>query len=403
MDRTKLAALWALMTLCLATPLGARAQAPARHVDDSSIAVSLFTTIDANQSTGYRFRVDLRVYGEGLTAHDAVRIEWMQGGRSLATLRCLVSFDDTLPGVGLIRQDTCRWMDGVLTAVGDVQIALTYQDDSTDTTIPLRTLEARVGRFWDWSGMSGSRPTHNVRYQLLGDDLLTAATVELRAPSGQDTYGRVWLHFWAATRSEQWTYQDAQVRCSVDGQRLPELSGNIRSSTAQLTVEDRQFVDGVHEETVAYNWMRFWAAPMLWHGQRGFGLDPNAIFLGEHPGQWACQIRSAGEVVRELRFVVGPDGNIVRHAEQLDPAGVWLPPQVFLADVRFPSPNRFDFSFQPQILRERGFWGHRWAQPAAFAEQFAAMPPAAGRSEPPAPRGAPPAPRAAAAPRGRRR
>ncbi|MBX7195571.1 MAG: hypothetical protein K1X94_26175, partial [Sandaracinaceae bacterium] len=371
-------ALVGALVLATAWTTRAHAQAPERHVDDSSIAVSLWTTTGSGSTPGYRFRVQLRVYGEGLSSHDAVRIEYKQGGNVLATLRCPVSMDSALRGAVLLDQDQCRWEEGVLTATGDVEMTLTYQDDNTDSMIPLRSLAMRVGRFWSWSGMEGGRPTHSVQYQIMADDMLTAGTVELRAPSGVDTYGRVWLHFWAAVRDENWM-RDPALRGAVDGQRLPDLTGNIQSSNASLSAEDRQFVDGSQEQTTHYFWTRFWVAAMLWHGQRDSGTDPNAVFVNEHPGQWSCQIRSEGATVRELRFVVGADGQIVRHAEQTDPAGIWLPPNVFLADVRFPSPNTFDFSFQPTVLRQRGFWGHAWAQPQAFAAEMAAMPAAAAR------------------------
>lgn len=410
MHRTALGALAALAVTAGAAGAAAQnappAAQPAIHVDDYQTNVWLWTDTHPPVSH-YRFTVSTVLFGSNLGAHSMLRVDWKQSGRTLATQSCPLQLDGTTRA-----EVECQLAQPTLDASGPVSAELRYIDDNTGADVPLRTLNLRVGRYWNWTGMERNRPVHVAVYQIVPNDLLGSSIVRLRAPGdASHFYAPVVFYFYTAQERPGWPAGQATFQCSVDGQRIPtDLTGgsdwiDTAAGGDNIVVDDRRYDTRAHDATtVHYAWTQLRVFPNLRYRTRAWRTNsppPSPYFdMNSRPGHWVCQLRTNGAAVREFRFTVTPTG-IEPHPEQAAANGVFLAPGSFLVDTRFPNPNTFDRIFDPAAIRAGGFFGHAWTQPAAFTEMFGSLPPATGASEPPAPAGAPRAAAAAVAAGGR--
>lgn len=397
------AAALALAASVTAAGTGAWAQsAPARTIDESELVVRLETNRDGNthQST-YRFVVHAPVSGNGnVHPHDILRVDWKQGGRVLASQRCMINRAD-----GDFASVDCRLENPTLTAFGAVQADIVYMDEQAHQEQLLRTMNLRVGRYWQWSGMNGNRPIHEAVYQVIGDDLLSVGWLWIRPAAERGEYStsagpfpRMLFSYWYSGHGRPGRRNEF-MRCTVDGQALGDIHAyHNDDNEPQLEAGDRQHdPHGTPNETV-YGWYHTGVRTDIWVGARPTGDSrevrnfqrrpnwANEVFTAEHPGQWVCGYHMDADVVREFRFTVNPDGTVAPGAQQQGPNAISIPESMRLVDMRIPNPDPFDASVQPAVMRAAGPWGHPWANPQAVEEGLRNAP-TVGRSEPAPPPG----------------
>ncbi len=378
-------ALAALVT-SIARPAGAQqtapGAAPVRMVDETELNVQLWTP---SPSGGYVFRIRGTVYGVG-SNQDALRITVKQGDRTLVEARCPLNNFDSDTHAAALRCETAS--DHLLTATGDVSVELVYDDDNTSTRELIRTLNLHVNRYPYWTGNQGNRPVIGGRYQISGDDLLGTAFVYRNSPSVHQTeaHAEQNVSFYTAFSGFYNAGSVQTLRCSVDGQRLQgDIRGSLRSY-ADFNV-DEWTAQNAEQRHLGWYRARF-NAQNLWWGPRvpfpsnhsGYNTA-NTTFLGEHPGQWSCELRVDGNTLRTFLFTVTPDGVVAPHAEQQGLTGMRLLNGVSIVDVRLPNPDAVDAIVNPAAIRAASQYGRPWANPDAVREMLGALPPAVGSSD----------------------
>lgn len=353
--------------LVLASAGAAHAQAP--HVfDETDFHVRLY---NPDPEGGYLLDVGATVTGVG-SGEDAIRVTVRAGSRELVTTRCSFEriYDDRRGRIDC-RSDASRRLE----STGALVVELAYVDDVAETTTVLRTLHVTVRGYPYWvRDDARGRPVMGTNYQIDGSDLLGSAFVYMQNTGGS---GRVFLFnaFSGPSRG-----LDGVLRCRVGDVRIPDRRISA-ANYADYTVEER--VDA-SSDTRVVGWYRMrYDVLDLWWGTRIEGPGTDAlVFLGDHPGDWSCDVRSEGEVLRTFRFSVDAAGIVVPHALEADPGFPPLLPGLHVCDVRLPAASARDAAIDPDAIRAGFQYGTPWAVPAAVADMLAALPRASGTSLP---------------------
>lgn len=386
---TRAAAALALATSATALALPAAAQdagtAPARvhMIDETELQVRLWTP---SPEGGYVFRINATVYGVN-SDQDAVHVQFKQGNRTLAQVRCPLNRFDSDNHASALECQTSP--EALLTATGNVSVDLVYEDDQTNQREVIRTLNLRVNRYPYWVGNRNNRPVVGGRYQISGDDMLGTAFVYRRHPNLRQTeaHEEQGLTFYTAYSGTWRSGNVTTLRCSVNGTRLPSDVRGSMDSFADFDVDEWPGQSAPQRHLTWYR-ARF-STQNLWWGRRvpfpsshaGYNTE-NTMFLAEHPGNWSCDLRVDGTTQRTFNFVVTPDGMVAPHPEQQTASALRLLNGVSLVDVRLPNPDPVDAVVNPAAIRAGAQYGHRWENAASVRDMLAALPPAVGSSEP---------------------
>ncbi|HTR49868.1 MAG TPA: hypothetical protein VMJ10_04115 [Kofleriaceae bacterium] len=322
---------------------------PPRFVDESTTWIRVGTSGD-----GYFFDAQAEIVGAAPS--DRVRLDWTQGGRVLATVKCNVSNDEESE-LTLAR---CEYRGKSISAKGAVDARLVYEDDKDDKQYLLRTYKLDV-RQWAPSKI----------WQIAADDLLATAYV-WHGSDGQVTDVPI-FRFWIANSSSF----HATLRCTVGGARLPDFDGSVESRN-DATIEadivppkgDRQTW---HWEQVQYeaNGLKF-----------GKSKGSHDTYLADHPGDYTCDLRKDGVTIRQFLFTVNADGRIQSHAMQQGKGAAPLAPNVALIDVRIAKDNGLDKRIKPDLLRKSRAFGLAWPDDPSVKAVLAALPPAYENAHP---------------------
>lgn len=310
------------------------------------------TENDKGITARYRVKADGLVVGT-IARNDRLNLTWRAGGKALTTIECKID------GRGDQAPFHC---DGEqeLDAFGDLTAELTYVVDADDRVIPLSTHALKVGRFWTWYERNGKR-LHFSRYQLIPLDLLGSAI----AYHGDDHRGRVVeIYTWASYANGQ-TTELTGLRCAVDGKRVVDGQLSAVYDTAVEAADwrdpkDDQRVPQVGRLVLSTISLQWGTAADLDRGYQPMHDAGDLVLLGEHPGDWSCDLRAKGTVVRTFRFKVGADGRVLPHPEQR--AGLELPGSEAMVDVIVPE-TAPDLYVDPTATKATGFWGQAWRAP----------------------------------------
>ena len=331
------------------------------------------TDVDKGITSKYHLRVHGRVHasrGE-ITRADRVDVEWLAGGKKLTTASCDVDAN------GDSAQFNCEGTDQ-LDAFGDVTAVIKFTRDADDTVTTLSTHQLKVGRFWNWY-MRNDKRLYYAQYQVMPLDLATSALISEEDWGAGDH--RVQIYGWATTEGGA-TPEAETLRCSVDGKRLADFraSGGYSSILEATDWRDPQ----VNPRIAHVNQYRIWIGGLTWGTSAD--VDPTRISagliaMGDHPGQWSCDWRAKGKVLRTFTFAVGADGFALPHAEQA--AGLALPAGKKLIDVTVPE-SAPDPYLDPAMSKAGGLWGQAWRLPATGAKLAATASKPGFESAPPA-------------------
>lgn len=396
MVRRSLLVLSLLSSLGFLAPPGAEAQ-DELIFDDAFLVIQLENEVTARSGrqpseVHYRPQIRLRFFGP-VSSGDAVKIRWRKGRRTLAEIRCPLQSRHGDWRTGLSQR--CWNRDEVqLTAHGDITADVIFVDDSADEERTIRTLQVPVGRYWAVDRTIRGRTIHSPRYQVRGDDLLGLSYIWFREPGNTDPYGDVYLYFWATLANDDTNYRDPSWRCTRDGELAPELSvgDDVVESLTDIRVTDDQ-MRGRSRETTHYAWRLMWVKPeWIWGTERNprapSTVSNSRYNISEHPGEYVCQLRNEGEMVRTFRFTITEEGTAAPHPAQTAEGGVSLRPGAFFVETGFPRRNGAETSFDRDAVRRSVAFGRAWPDDPAVRRWLQGLPPSFGRSEPRPPRGA---------------
>lgn len=350
--------------------------ASAQQIDEATLHVRLF---NPDAEGGYVVRVGADVHGLA-GAHDMLRVDVKQGGRTLASSTC----SPNEIGPTRARFECSTESAPRLTATGRVTIDLVYLDDARESARVLRTVDADVRGYPFWVRDEGSRHVVGTMYQLDGSTLLGTAFATMEHPELSQTTAeetqRVRLYTAFAGTYEGF---DSTLRCRVGDERIPDIEvstlafGEIEVDEWTSPSAERRRI-GWYRARLEMNGL--WWGRHIPGASAGFSGEP--VFLGDHPGLWSCDMRSEGAVLRTFRFRVDADGRIAPHAAEADPALPRLLPGEHLVDVRIPGASPRDAYLEPASIRAGYLYGVPWPSVPAIAEMLAALPPARGSSAP---------------------
>lgn len=370
------------VTLCVTT----QAQS-ALVFDDSHFAVRLDNSVQGRSGTQaavVHYHPEFRMRFLDAQSGDAVVVRWKKGRRTLAEIRCPLQarhdyFETTF-------SQRCWTQDAPsLDEYRDITLEIAHVDDSADTTTLVRTLSVPVGRYSAWDRRVGNRNVHSVRYQVRPDDLLGMSTIWYSPAEDTEDFGNVYFHFWTTLADGNTYYRDPSWRCSLNGERVAALDrgDDVVESVADISIDDDRVVRN-QRTTTHYTFRQMWIKPhMLWDPSRGQGNSEAWRYdLSAHPGDYRCELRDAGRVVREFRFTVGADGRVAPHA--IEAAGtLTFRSGMHLIETHFPSSNASELGFDQSAVRRSVAFGRTW--PAASRSWLQSLPRSYGQTQPAAP------------------
>ena len=346
---------------------------PPRYIDETMTQLFLL-----NRVGGYVFTIRSSFHGPSSDS-DALRIDLVQKGKTLASQRCPLG--STLRKTGLPFE--CDYEGKPVKAVGAVTANLIYIDDQAEKEYLLRQFHVTVGVF-PWM-----KEKH---YQILHDDALGTAFVTHQTESdvyeGQGDHELVFSYWTTAG-------QGAPVlRCTVDGKRLPDERTSGISIGSPIEVD---MLAPREKDKRTYRWVSSGLSPsrLLWgtfeevKKTRGWSTWDHAKaneegyhFLADHPGSWACDARVEGQVIRQFSFRVNDKGLVQPSEAQGAPGFPMLPPGVVHVEMRIPAKSHGERRFRPQAIRKSMAYGMPWPKHPAFEAFKKSLPPASGLPDP---------------------
>lgn len=311
-----------------------------------------------NKHIGWTPRISGRILGHTRNG-DAVFIEFSQNGKLLKKFR--VGLRGITPAANAYLEDFNFSGDSekdLISEVGNFDVAFSYYDDNTEET---RLLAKR--KFTAINLVYYDDSQNKWKFGYLCDDLQGFSYLFERPAN--DSY-RVWFYSWIALNDDN-QLKDITYRIEVNGTRIDlpadfAAFGNHTEITG-LEQEERFFLKAeknVVNHNYKMNLITF--RPYLCWGPKPNNPMENTVYMIDHPGKWVVKIRVGGEVMRELRFTVGPDGVVLPHPEQ-DPgkAGFMnLGPYRIFCETYFPNPITLDWRFNPDAIKAGTLYGRPW-------------------------------------------
>lgn len=317
---------------------------PPRFIDESSTSLQLLNQSDA----GWGFKIQAIVFGAN-AAPDFVRVDWKQGGKVLASVKCDGSINNGKMKV------TCSQTNPAIKAKGEVTADLIYVDDKDDQEYVVRTFKVTAK---EWTKNYWGYAPDDLLASAWGVESQTQTSAQLPHPR---------LRFWVANQLNG----DAVMRCTVDGKPLPDLPASFQS-------------EGEVEVAEAKTW-RWSLLEVSMNTVMDGPKDPKRkewTWFVDNPGKWACAFRHQGRNLRELLFTVDAKGQIENHPMQGAPDSPPLAPGISLIDVRIPKDAGIDKRIKPdQLKKTRGF-GLPWPRHGSVPAIHAALPPAVENADP---------------------
>ena len=107
------------------------------------------------------------------------------------------------------------------------------------------------------------------------------------------------------------------------------------------------------------------------------GLTKDTMrFLGDTPGDWTCDARVEGTVIRSFAFTVGADGLIQQNPIQSGKNPLHVPPGT--AVVAMTIPKGIEVHFRPVAMKASAGFGVPWPDHPDVKKWQAAWPPQVG-------------------------
>ncbi len=331
--------------------LSASEHQPAVILDEASVHVKLIQ--HANNGYGFNSYVEIA----GLTSkRDAVRLDWMQSGKVLATAKCELSFDERAARHDLYATGHCDYT-GNVKAIGAVDAQLVYRDDQADKEYLVRTFKLTVrhykGLFEDW--------------QIIPDDVLAAAWIYMGHGGDDDathsgSYRRPTLYLWF---TGDWL-NDGALRCTIGGKKIVDVDLGRQDGDDTTDIQfDQKPKAG---KAVTYFWSKqrfnmdiYWGKRDTLANDLGKNVPPDRV-LADNPGKWECALRHDGKAIRQIAFTVDNDGMIQQDEIQSGKNAIpTVSNFVVLVDLRLTKDSAtYDKRIAPEAMKKSMGFGLPW-------------------------------------------
>jgi hypothetical protein len=346
-------------------PPMASQQSPPWFVDETDLELSLLDRVG-----GYVFHLETRIFGP-ISPSDAARVDFMQGGKVLGSQRCPLDRKFRGDSASL----NCDYEGNPIKAVGQVTANLIYIDDQAEKEYLIRQFNVTVAVF-PWM--------QDKHYQIFHDDMLGVAYVWHAVTRDSDNH-KIQFQFWTAGGFKERPH----LRCSVNGRKEPDFQayhvtsvGNVSEDALisgkqltyswgpQIVIPDR-LLWGTREEVMeARNWNDKEFKRLTSEG--GYRL------LADMAGDWSCDLRHQGSVIRQFSFQVNDRGRILQSAAQSAPGFPRLVTGVAHVDMRLPAKNSFDTRVRPGAIAKSMPYGMPWPKHPMIDAFRQSLPPASG-------------------------
>ena len=332
---------------------------PPVFLDETVTFINLGTARD-----GYSIRMRLRISG-ATSATDRMRVEWKQGGKLLATLKCDPGFDADKKTLGGI----CVY-DKLATALGPIDADVIYSDDQTEKDYLVRTLHVSAKK---WNELGKDK-----LWQIMPDDLIAGAWARIHHRDGAHPQ----FVFWIERKSSS---INASMRCTVDGKKIDDIDANLDN----VDLDSSQDIEADHvmpNGRQTYHWTHVALEPWQWSvGPRAKGDNVGDVSKStsmiDHPGKWECKVRNKadGLTFRELTFTVDKTtGQIVGDEMNTGKGAIPTMPDVVMVDMRIPKDSKFDERIRPEAMKKSFGFGIPWPDNAKVKQVHASFPAASG-------------------------
>jgi hypothetical protein len=312
----------------------------------------------------YSVNGSFRIYG-ATNEHDRGRLEWKSGGKLIDSAPCQGSYHEK----GKLLDLNCT-MDKHPSVTGPIDADLIYIDDQTDTEYLVTTFHVtvkswnRVGNYKDWG--------------ILPDDLLAVAYIRHWYGPDDDTFfHKPLFEFWS---SAAFFLGDAQLRCTVDGKRLPDFKAHIDKAHGAQQTEVEVSVNTPNSQR-KYSYEHLGVDPDFHFGpkdQHGI-YDPTKMnWVIDNPGKWDCMLRKDGHQVRQFLFTVNDKGMVEQSEMQKGGHPAPTMANVVLIDMKIPADNGVEKRIRPDAMKKSIGFGVPWPDGARAKEMQAAFPPSSG-------------------------
>jgi hypothetical protein len=247
---------------------------------------------------------------EGYAPEDVVLVEWREGKKAVGKpFPCAAS-----AAVDTVAYFSCRPpQDAGISRAGAFSVALAYQKPLAGKTFDLGELRfkaveiaqgamnrPRISFADDRDHQLGvvTLDEHRGGASSPAEQLMTALRIDKRLETGPN---EIAIRFW--TKFDRSGPNGITMTCLLGDRRVAtaENSGS-GGSASYWTYDKRQQVSVDYRQQV----FRFLT---LRTGKRTDDAD-GGFYLGDHPGDYRCVAMADGEVLREIHFTVGADGEI---------------------------------------------------------------------------------------------
>lgn len=317
-------------------------------------------------ASGYHLVSEVYISGAA-SKSDRARIDWRHKGKLIASAPCKLSIS------GGIAEGACNYREDDLKTKGDLEGQLIYWDDQQEREYLVRTFKVTMHQ------LKG----RDVAWQIAADDVLGAAwMVHLGANDEDSRYlNRLRLSFWTATAK---SLNGASLRCTVDGEkRFEDISfldpqsrtGNIEADYLTKKGERQTYHWERRSENLDLRWGK--REDLETYLQKQTQQD---LFLGEHPGAWACRLRIDGKTVREFFFDVNKDGMVLTDEIQSAPDAIpTISKTISLIEMRIGKDAKtFDERIDPAAIKKSMGFGLPWPTHAKVKAMHKTLPPKSG-------------------------
>ncbi|MBA3392457.1 MAG: hypothetical protein H0T89_07435 [Deltaproteobacteria bacterium] len=337
-------------------PLAAAKHTPPVYLDVPSVWIQIVSRDDS----GYGVKAEFRIAGATSSA-DRVRFDWKSGGKVVGTGTCSSDYYAD----NKIIFASCELQKDVK-AKGPIDIDVVYIDDADDKEYLVTTLKTTV---MNWKGIGKSQ-----HWGHTPDDLL--ATAWIRNSEDSSTFHVPLFDFWSSAN----LVGEHQLRCTVDGKKLPDFEVHLDNSKAssQTSIES-SFTQPKVQRTYAYTHVGM--NPGFHYGSKSdFGsYDASKVrWAIDNPGKWDCMLRMGGKPVRQFMFTVNNKGMIEPSEMQKGKGALPTLPWVALIDMKIPKDNGVEKRIRADALKKSIGFGIPWPDHPKAKELQAAFPPTMG-------------------------
>ncbi len=335
-------------------------------------------------TTGWVLKSEIRLIGD-YPRQSALKVNVSRAGQVLGTTRCEAfqyKKDASHLKVSSLVTIACFDKTKTIKELGKFDVEVFAINGATDAESSVRKYKIEVLKV-DRIGGGFSNPQPDAPHYYISRHAEAPVSFLFLRPKNVYSYigyderspvldmNTVEIYFSLSPSDER--VRDGYLSCDVDGRHLELPGGQPYSDKTDINTErhyeeiytDRlaaQYKAGTpYRDEIRFTFVRM-VLPLT------FGDDRNhsRVTMKDHPGNWQCSLMASGETWRTWRWKVGPDGMLVKHAEQN--GNINLSYNTYLIDMEIPAGgSKLDKRLAPTSATDGLFYGQPWTTPEGRA------------------------------------